>query len=366
MTSNILTYIGTYTRNMPFVEAQSEGIYVYRLNTETGELTHQSTVPGLENPSFLAISPSRKYLYAVSEMAEKDGKKTGGVTAFSRDMQTGDLTYLNEQVSGGSAPCHLIVDASERHVLAANYTGGSVCVMPIQEDGSLGEMCEFIQHEGASHVNPARQEKAHAHSINLDSSNRFAYVPDLGMDKVVIYDFSADSGKLSPNAQPHIESAPGAGPRHFDFHPNGRIAYAINELGNTITAYNFDSQSGALSEIHSVPTLPADFDGENTTADIHVHPSGKFVYGSNRGHHSIAIFSVDETTGELTPQGHTSTQGETPRNFGIDPSGKLLLAANQDSSSVATYFIDQESGALTPTGVVASVPTPVCIKMLAE
>lgn len=364
MPTNLLTYIGTYTRSMSFVDAQSEGVYLYNLNVESGELTHQGTVSGLENPSFLAISPSQKYLYAVSEMAEKNGKPTGGVMAFARNPSSGELTYLNEQISGGAAPCHLIVDATESYVLAANYTGGSVCVMPIQADGSLGEMCEFIQHEGASNVNPARQEKAHAHSINLDASNRFAYVPDLGMDKIVIYNFDASSGKLTPNAQPHIETAPGAGPRHFDFHPNGNVVYAINELGNTITAYTFDSQSGALSEVHSVPTLPANFNEENTTADIHVHPSGKFVYGSNRGHHSIAVYHVDAATGRLTPQGHTSTQGETPRNFAIDPTGAVLLAANQDSSTVATYFINQETGGLTPTGVVASVPTPVCIKIM--
>lgn len=365
MSTEFLTYIGTYTARESSLGYNSEGIYVYRLNIETGELTHQSTVPGVKNPSFLALSPSKKYLYAVSELAEINGEKSGGITAFARNEETGELTYLNEQISGGAAPCHLMVDATESFVLAANYTGGSVCVVPIQGDGSLGERCEFIQHEGPSMVNPQRQEKAHAHSINLDSSNSFAYVPDLGMDKVVIYDFDANTGALTPNAQPFIASAPGAGPRHFDFHPNGKFAYAINELGNTITAYNFDSQSGSLSEIHSVPTLPADFDGQNTTADIHVHQSGKFAYGSNRGHHSIAVYAVDEATGKLTPQGHVSTQGETPRNFGIDPTGTILLAANQDTSNIATYFIDQGNGALTPTGVVVDVPTPVCIKMVA-
>lgn len=364
MSTELLTYIGTYTRSMPFVEAKSEGVYIYRLNVMTGQLTHQSTVPGLQNPSFLALSPSRKFLYSVNEIDDKDGQKSGGVTAFARDLETGELTYLNDQISGGAAPCHLIVDSTEKFVLAANYTGGSVCVMPIQPDGSLGEMCEFIQHEGASMVNPQRQEKAHAHSINLDNSNRFAYVPDLGLDKVMIYNFDNATGKLKPNMQPFIDMAPGAGPRHFDFHPNGKVAYVINELGNTITACSFDSETGNLSELHSVPTLPSGFDDENTTADIHVHPSGKFVYGSNRGHNSIASFKVDQKTGKLTAIGHTSTQGETPRNFGIDPSGQILLAANQDTSSIATYFIDQTSGTLAPTGFVTNVPTPVCIKML--
>ncbi|MEM7129709.1 MAG: lactonase family protein [Chloroflexota bacterium] len=363
MSTEILTIIGTYTKSMPFVEAKSEGIYVYKLNLETGELTYQSKATGIDNPAFLAISPSQKYLYSVNEVMERDGKKVGGVSAFQLDTEAGELSFLNTESSEGPGPCHLMVDATEKYVLAANYGGGSVCVLPIQPDGSVGPATDFIQHQGSS-VNPNRQEAAHAHSINVDASNRYAYVPDLGMDKVVIYDLNVEAGKLTPNAQAFIEAAPGVGPRHFDFHPNGRFAYVINELGNSVTGYVFDESTGSLTEISTAPTLPDDFDGNNTTADIHVHPSGKFLYGSNRGHDSIAIFTVDETTGELTPAGHEWTQGKTPRNFGIDPTGKLLLAANQDTGSIATYFIDQESGGLTPTGHVADVPTPVCIKMI--
>lgn len=363
MANEILTIIGTYTRDMPNTDAKSEGIYIYKLDPETGALTYHSKATGIDNPSFLAVAPSRRFLYSVNEVMEKDGKKVGGVSAFALDPQAGELSFLNDQSSEGSGPCHLVVDATESYVLAANYGGGSVCVLPIQSDGRLGAATDFIQHEGSS-VNPKRQEAAHAHSINLDPGNRYAYVPDLGMDQVVIYDFDLESGKLKPSAQPFVKAAPGAGPRHFDFHPNGKFAYVINELGNTVTAYRFKEADGSLSEIESVSTLPEDFDGHNTTADIHVHPSGKFLYGSNRGHDSVAILAVDQSTGKLTPSGHEWTQGRTPRNFGIDPTGKVLLAANQDTGNIATYFIDGESGGLTPTGHTAEVPKPVCIKML--
>lgn len=362
MTSEILTYVGTYTRSLPHVQAKSEGIYVYRLNLASGELTFQAKATGIDNPAFLALAPSNKFLFSVNEVMTRNGSKVGGVSAFAVHADSGELSFINDQSSEGPGPCHLTVDASEQYVLAANYAGGSVCVLPIQADGSLGPATDFVQHEGGSGVNPARQEAAHAHSINVDPGNRFAYVPDLGMDMVVIYDLDLANGKLKPNQQPFMETAPGAGPRHFDFHPNGKFAYIINELGNSVTACKFNSDTGSLTEIHSVTTLPGSFEASNTTADIHVHPSGKFVYGSNRGHDSIAVFACDESTGQLDPKGHFSTQGKTPRNFNIDPSGKILLAANQDTGTIASYFIDQSDGSLTPTGVVADVPTPVCIK----
>lgn len=357
--TEIITIFGTYTKSLPHVDAKSEGIYVYKLNTETGALTHQLTTTGIDNPAFLTIAPSQQFLYSVN----REGGDTGGVSAFSLDPATGAMVFINEQVRTNGGPCHVMVDATERYLYAANYGEGSVEVWPIEDDGSLGSASDFHQHEGSS-VNKARQEAAHAHSINLDPGNRFAYVPDLGMDKVMIYNLDLDKGKLIPNEQPFIETTPGAGPRHLDFHPNGKVLYVINELGNTVTAYNFDAESGHLSDFQTVPTLPADWDGENTTADIHVHLNGKFVYGSNRGHDSIAVYAVDEATGKLTAQGHVSTQGKTPRNFGIDPTGKVLIVANQDTSNAATYFIDQQTGALTPTGVVVDVPTSVCIKMI--
>ena len=238
-------------------------------------------------------------------------------------------------------------------------------MLPIEDDGSLAPASDFIQHEGAS-VNPRRQDQAHAHSINPDAQNHFAYVPDLGQDRVVIYQMDTDDGRLVPNDPAYVEVNPGFGPRHFDFHPGGRWAYLINELGSTITAFEYDPESGGLSEFQVIGTLPTGFSGSNTTADIHVHPSGSFVYGSNRGHDSIAIFSVDEDSGRLTPLGHRSTGGRTPRNFGINPSGRFLLAANQDSDNIVSFHIDQESGLLTPTGHELSIPMPVCIRFLDE
>ena len=353
-----LLAVGTYTRTT------SDGIYVCEFDGETGELDPVSSISGAENPSFLALHPNGRWLYATSEVEEFDGERQGALYAYEIDADAGRLTLINVQASGGAGPCHASVDATGRYLLAANYHGGSVCVAPINEDGSLEPLSYFIQHEGSS-VNPNRQEQAHAHSINLDAQNRFAYVPDLGQDKVVMYRLDLERGELVANDPAYVGTEAGTGPRHFDFHPNGTRAYVINELGCTITGYDYDSESGALTPFHTVGTLPAaGFGRHNTTADIHVHPSGKFVYGSNRGHDSIAIFSVDEDTGRLSAVGHESTQGWTPRNFAIDPSGEFLLAANQDSDSIVSFRIDGESGALTPTGSVTEIPMPVCVRFL--
>lgn len=351
----IRVYIGTYTHG------DSEGIYVYRLDLSSGALEFESKATGVESPSFLALHPEHRYLYAVNAVREVDGKPTGCVSAFRINPETGVLTFLNRQLSGGPGPCHLSVDLTGRYVLVANYAGGSVAMLPILSDGSLGEATDFVQHTGSS-VNPDRQEGPHAHSINIDAGNRYAFSPDLGTDKIMIYELDLHHGKLKSNSQPWVKIHAGAGPRHFDFHPNGRWAYGINELDSTMTAFNYDSSGGALTEIESVSTLPDDFDGTSHCADVHVSASGKFVYGSNRGHDSIVIFAIDEHTGQLSLVGHESTQGEIPRNFAIDPTGTLLLAANQESDSVVTFWIDAETGELNPTGHVAEVPTPVCLK----
>ena len=313
-----LVFIGTYTHT------DSRGIYTCRFDDDTGALKQVSVATGAGNPSFLALHPNKRFLYAASEVMEFDGKEQGAVYAYSIDADTGGLTYLNSRGAGGPGPCHVKVDATGRFALAANYHGGSVCMLPIEDDGSLAPASEFIQHEGSS-VNPRRQDQAHAHSINPDAQNRYAYVPDLGQDRVVIYRLDTDDGQLVPNDPAYVEVNPGFGPRHFDFHPGGRWAYLINELGSTITAFEYDRESGSLSEFQVIGTLPTGFSGSNTTADIHVHPSGSFVYGSNRGHDSIAICSVDPSSGQLTPLGHRSTGGRTPRNFSIDPSGRFLL-----------------------------------------
>ena len=351
----IRVYIGTYTHG------ESEGIYVYRLDLSSGTLEFESKATGVDSPTFLALHPEHRYLYAVNAVREVDGKPNGRVSAFRINPDTGELTFLNHQLSGGPGPCHLSVDSAGRYVLVANYAGGSVAMLPIQADGSLGEASDFVQHAGSS-INPDRQEGPHAHSINIDPANRYAFAPDLGIDKIMIYELDLIHGKLKPNSQPWVPVHAGAGPRHFDFHPNGQWAYAINELDSTMTAFRYDSSRGVLTEIESVTTLPDDFDGTSHCADVHVSSSGKFVYGSNRGHDSIVIFAIDQHTGQLTLVGHESTQGEIPRNFAIDSTGTLLLAANQMSNTVITFWIDSETGELNPTGHVAEVPTPVCLK----
>jgi 6-phosphogluconolactonase len=300
----------------------------------------------------------------VGEVSDFAGKKSGGVSAFAIDASTGNLTLLNQQSSGGTGPCHLVVDKAGKNVLVANYGGGSVAVLPIQADGRLSEATCFIQHTGKS-VNPRRQEAPHAHSINLDAANNFAFVADLGLDKVLVYRFDAAKGTLTPNDPPAASVAPGAGPRHFAFHPGGRYAYVINEMGNTVTAFNYDAQKGVLTEIQTLSTLPQGYTEVSHTAEVQVHPSGKFLYGSNRGHDSIAVYSIDQNTGRLTLVGISSTQGKTPRNFGIDPTGTFLLAANQDSDNIVVFRIDPQTGELKPTGQVVEVPRPVCVKFVA-
>ncbi|MFQ5808091.1 MAG: lactonase family protein [Armatimonadota bacterium] len=353
----MLVYIGTYTRG------ESEGIYVHRLDMATGELVSTGQAAETANPSFLALHPKAGFLYAVGELRQVEGRPGSAVSAFAIDPETGGLTLLNQQLSGGAGPCHLTVDATGRYVLVANYGSGGVAALPIRDDGRLAPASDTVQHEGSS-SHPKRQQGPHAHSINLAPDNRFAFVPDLGIDKVMIYKLDLGEGKLPPNDAPWAAVKPGAGPRHFAFHPTVRWAYVINELDCTITAFDYDASKGTLTQTQTVPTLPEGFEGTNTCADIHVHPSGKFLYGSNRGHDSIVIFAIDATSGKLTYIGHESTQGQSPRNFGIDPTGTFLLAANQRSDTIVTFRIDADTGTLTPTGHVANVPTPVCVKFM--
>jgi 6-phosphogluconolactonase len=350
-------YVGTYT------SGKSEGIYLYRMNLATGELRHFSTIRGIANPSFLAIDPQRRHLYAVNEVNDFKQKPAGAVSAFSINQQTGDLTLLNQQSSLGAAPCHLTVDRTGKYVLLANYEGGNVAVLPVLSDGSLGAATEMVQHHGAS-VNVQRQQGPHAHCIVLDRANRYAFAVDLGIDKIMIYRFDAVSGKLTPNQAPWVSLKPGAGPRHFVFHPDGKFAYVINELDSTITAFTYTSARGALRAVQTISTLPGDFSGVNDCADVQVSPSGKFLYGSNRGHDSIVVFAIDDRTGKLQYVQHEPTRGKTPRNFAIDPTGTYLLAANQDSDTIHTFRIDPVKGKLTATGLMAEVPSPVCLKLI--
>jgi 6-phosphogluconolactonase len=353
-------YVGTYS------SASRDGIFLLNLDLGTGELTKVGATSGVENPSFLAIHPNRKFLYAVCEVNEVDGKKGGGVSALAIDPKTGGLTLLNQQSSVGSGPCHLVVDKAGKNVLVANYGGGSCCVLPIGGDGKVGEASSFVQHKGTS-VDKGRQEAPHAHSINLDAANHFAFCADLGLDQVLVYRFDAAKGLITPNDPPFAAVAPGSGPRHFALHPNGKFAYVINEMKLTVTAFAYDAQKGVLKELQTISTVPAGIKTEGfSTAEVQVHPSGKFLYGSNRGHDSIAIFSIDQATGKLTSLGQEPTGGKTPRNFGIDPSGAYLLAENQDSGSIVVLAIDPSSGKLKPTGHTIEVPSPVCAKFLAE
>jgi len=354
-----LVYVGTYTG------PKSKGIYVSRLDIASGKLTAPELAAETASPSFLAVHPNRRFLYAVGEINNFAGKKSGAVNAFSIDSKTGRLTLLNQQPSGGAGPCHLVADGTGKSLLVANYGGGSVSALPIQADGKLGEATAFIQHEGSS-VNPQRQKEPHAHSINVDASNRFAVAADLGLDKLLVYRFDAGKGTLVPNEPPHASVKPGAGPRHFAFHPKGRFAYVINEIQCTVTAFQYDAQRGELKELQTISTLP---EGESvqrgySTAEVQVHPSGKFLYGSNRGHDSIVVYTIDESTGQLAYVENKSTQGKTPRNFGIDPTGAFLLAANQSSDSIVVFGIDSKGGRLTPTGQTVEVGAPVCVKFV--
>lgn len=352
-------YVGTYTGG----KARSEGVYLLELDTATGALESKGVAGKIVSPSFLAIHPGQKLLYSVNEVGDFGGKPSGAVTAFVIDEASGKLKKLNQQSSVGSGPCHLVVDAAGKNVLVANYGSGSVAVLPIAADGSLKPSSSFIQHKGKS-ADPGRQEGPHAHSVNLDAANRFAFVADLGLDKVLIYAFDYLKGTIEPAAMPYAKVAPTSGPRHFAFHPGGKFAYVINEMANTVTAFAYDAAAGALTEVQTISTLPADFKGTSYTAEVQVHPSGKFVYGSNRGHDSIAVFSVNEATGKLTLVEVEPTQGKNPRNFALDPTGAFLLAENQDSDSIVVFRIDPATGALTPTGTKVTVPMPVCIKMI--
>jgi 6-phosphogluconolactonase len=353
-----LVYFGTYTREA------SKGIYVAKFNAKTGDISTPELAAEVESPSFLTIHQNHKWLYAVSEINSFEGKPSGAVTAYSIDPASGKLTMLNRASSGGTGPCHLVVDRTGHNVLVANYAGGTVAVLPIQSDGKVSAPSSVIKHQGSS-VDKRRQERPHAHSINMSANNKFAVAADLGLDEVLVYKLDADKGVLAANEPPFVKVAPGSGPRHFAFHPKGRFAYVINEMASTVTAFNWDQERGTFQEIQTITTLPKDFSGQNSTAEVQVHPSGKFVYGSNRGHNSIALFKVDPKKGSLTAEGQTLTEGKTPRNFGIDPGGRYLFAANQDSASVVLFKIDSDSGKLTPTGKKLQISFPVCVKFMA-
>ena len=347
-------YVGTYT------SGKSEGIYGYHFDN-TGKLTRFGAFKS-NNPSFLAIDRSKRYLYAVNEFGDFLGKPSGGVSAFAIDRASGNLRFLNQQPSLGADPCHLTIDRRKKALLVANYTGGNVSVLSLRSDGTVGPSIDLENHEGSGIKE--QQKGPHAHCIILDRSERYALAADLGIDKVMMYRFDSATGKLEAGKQPWAQLKAGAGPRHLTIHPNGKWTYVINELDSTMTALQYNDRNGTLTEIETVSTLPSDFSGTSYCADLHVSPSGKFLYGSNRGHNSIVVVEIDSRTGKLKQVQHVSTEGNWPRNFTIDPSGRFLLVANQRSDSVVTFAIDERTGQLTPTGNVEEIPVPVCLKFL--
>ena len=351
-----MLFVGTYTHR------DAQGIYAWRFDSGTGRAEGLGLVAKTENPSFLALHPSGRYLFAVNELGRFRGQQGGAVSAFGVDAATGHLTPLNQVASGGADPCFITVDAGGKHALVANYTGGSVEVLPIAADGHLGKASALLSFHGVG-VNPARQEAPHAHAVNLSPDGRFALVSDLGMDLIRSFRFDAKRGSLAPGEPPFARSAPSAGPRHLAFHPNGHRIYVFNELQSSVTTYEYTPETGALLEVQTVSTLPAEFKGSNTGAEIRVHPSGRFVYASNRGHDSIAVFSIDARTGLLNLIQHIPSGGRTPRSIALDPSGKWLLAAHQDTNNIAVFKIDAASGRLSATeGQEFKAPSPVCLE----
>jgi 6-phosphogluconolactonase len=352
-----IMYVGTYTR------APSKGIYAYRFQAATGRLTPLGTA-GLaaetENPSFLAVHPNQRFLYAVNEVSRYEGRPAGSVSAFSIDRATGALTLLNRVSSGGGGPCHVSVDRSGKWLFVANYGGGSVAAFPLRDDGTLGEASAFFQHAGSS-VNKARQSGPHGHAAVVSPDNRFVLAADLGLDQILTYRIDPARGGLAPAEPPFVAVAPGSGPRHLAFRPDGKFAYVLTEMLSSVVAFGYDAGRGTLTQLQTLSTLPDGFSGDSSGAEIVAHPGSKFLYASNRGHDSIAAFRIDEAKGTLTSIDRVSTQGKTPRSFEIDPSGRFLVAANQNSGTLVVFRIDQQTGALTPAGTSVEVPSPVSV-----
>jgi len=350
--AEVTVYVGTYT------DGTSKGIYRFGLDLETGKATAPVLAGEAKNPSFLALHPNGRFLYAVSEVGDFGGAKTGSVIAFAIDKKTGDLTRLNEVASEGGAPCHLVVDKGGKNLLVANYGGGTVAVLPIGPDGQLKKASALRTHEGKG-PNAQRQEKPHAHGIYLDAAEHFALSPDLGADRVFVSRFDAAKGGLEAHGAGVLD--PGAGPRHLAFHPSGRFVYVINELTSTVSAFGYDVAKGALTPLQTVSALPEGFTGTSYTAEVEASPDGRFLYGSNRGHDSLAVFAVDSASGRLTPAGHVPIGGPWPRHFKIDASGRVLIAAHQRGGTVGFFRLDPKTGQPSPLGATVAVDRPACV-----
>lgn len=354
---DFLAYFGAYTSE------QSQGIYVSRFDSPTGALSEPELAAEIENPSFLTVHPNQQILYAVSELDQ------GSVSSFAIDHHSGRLTLINTRPAQGSLPCDLEVDSSASMLTVANYGSGSVISFPLAADGSLGEASDFIEFAGSG-ANPDRQQSPHAHSVDFSADNRFCLVSDLGTDQVRVYQVNTQTAKLTPHDPPAAKVDPGAGPRHFAFHPDLPYAYGLNELLSTVAVFDWDADAGVLNPVQTISTLPEGFEGSTSTAEIEVHPSGKFLYASNRGHDSIAVFAIDQADGRLTFVEHEPSNGGqpggagTPRSFAVAPGGEHLLAANQKGDTVVVFAVDSETGELAPTGTTIAVDAPVCIKFV--
>ncbi len=349
-----LVFVGTYTGK------GSEGIYAYRFDPTTGESVSAGLAAATDNPSFLAADPKGRFLYAVNELATFQGKPTGAVSVFAIEQGSGRLKQLQQVSSLGSGPAHLSLDNSARHLMVANYGGGNYAVFPIGEDGRLGPHSAFVQDVGSS-VDPRRQAGPHAHSIQVTHDNRLAIVADLGLDQLRLHRFDDKTGSLTPASPEFVAVEPGAGPRHVALAPAGQFVYVVNEMASTVTAFAYRVDPGTLAEQQTVPTLPSDFTGKNSAAEVRVDPRGRFLYVSNRGHDTIAVFGNRPDNGSLTPVEWIPSGGKGPRHFAIDPTGKWLLVANQHSDAIVLLQIDPSSGRLTPTSRSFKVVSPVCV-----
>jgi len=355
--TNYMVYVGTYTKT------DSKGIYAFTFDTDNGRLQPLGLVGEAVHPSFLAVHPNGRYLYAVQEAPSSQDPRVGLISAFSIDPQTHQLLRLGSVSSAGDGPCYLHLDRSGRFLLTANYGSGSIAVFPILADGRVGEPCSQVQHEGRG-PDPVRQRGPHAHSIRFSPDERFVLTADLGLDKLMIYRFDRKTGALTDNDPPCLQTAAGAGPRHFAFSPDSRFIYLINEMNSTLDAIEWNRKNGRTAVMQTVSTVPQAFAEDNSTAEVCQHPNGRFVYGSNRGHNSIVVFRRDRRSGTLTLVEHRSTRGTTPRHFAIDPSGKWLIAANQNSDSIVVFRIDPKSGRLTEANQPLSISMPVCISFV--
>ena len=349
-----LFFVGTYT------DKGSKGIYAYRFDPATGGADSIGLVAETANPSFLAVDPNRKYLYAVNEVDNFQGGHAGAVSAYAINRDTAKLTFLQQVSSFGADPAHLALDTTGRYLLIANYTSGNIVAFPIEKDGRLGSRTAFVQHTGSS-VNKDRQAGPHAHQIQASNDNQFVLTADLGLDELLVYRFDPKTGSLTPNSPAFAKVSPGSGPRHFSMAPSGKFVYLVNEMSSTVTVFAYQPDSGKLQEKHKISTLPAGFKGENTTAEITLDAKGKFLYVSNRGDDSIATFAVDSASGELSFVERVATGGKAPRHFTLDPTGKWMFVANQDSNDITIFRVDPISGRLTPTSQKLQVATPVCV-----